>query len=388
MADHKKILVLSSTFPRWRADTGPGFVFDLARNYVRRGFKVDVIAPHAFKAKIREEMGGVEIYRYRYFFERLQTLAYDGGIAARLKANKFNYLLIPWLFIFQALAIVRRIKEERYDLIHAHWLLPQALVCVLVMKYIVKQGVPILCTSHGGDLYAFNGTIMRRLKRWVIKNCTHLCVVSETMKNDCIALGLASDRISVLPMGVRIIFVGRFVEKKGISVLIEAIRQVRLVVPLVELILLGDGPLKKTIKAEVNRLELHAHVKIYDGIANEKLPAHYSSANIAVVPSIIDAQGDREGLGLVTIEASGCECAVVASALGPVKEIIEQGKTGLLFAPGHADELARCLIKLLQDIELSRSLAQAGRAKVKKTFDWQIVSENYVRLIDAICCAE
>jgi len=398
LAHKKQILVLTSTFPRWASDTEPTFVFDLSRNYVHKGFQVDVIAPHAYGSKSHEIIDGVNIFRYRYFFERLQTLTYHGGINANLKNNKFNYLLVPFFFLFQAVEIVRRLKNNQYDVIHSHWLIPQSFLCVFLCKFVLKNKTPIICTSHGGDLYSLNGGIMQRLKQWTANNCAHLCVVSEAMKKDCKEMELTTEDISVLPMGVdlqylfipsvnverhdnRIIFVGRFVEKKGIDVLIDAISLVKDSVPLVEVILVGDGPLRDEVDSKIRELSLDDNVKICGGVSNSELPDLYSSANIAVIPSIIDPQGDREGLGLVTIEALGCGCAVIASALEPIKEVIEHGKSGLLFRPGSAEELAQHIMHLLEDKELSRALSSIGRAKVIETYDWQLVADNYCNLI-------
>ena len=400
----KRILVLTSTFPRWITDTEPRFIFELSKNYVCSGFEVDVIAPHARRAQLQENMEGVKIFRYRYFLERFETLAYNGGILANLQNNKLNYLLVPFFLLFQSLAIIKRIKGRKYDLIHAHWLIPQTLVCLLIKKFLIIRDIPVLCTSHGADLYFLNSPILRRIKKWTARNCTHLCVVSETMKADCLDIGMEKDKISVLPMGVdlrkvfvpvtnvkrldnRIIFVGRFVEKKGIEILIDAISTVRDTVPSVEVILIGDGPLRNKLKDKISRAGLDGNITFYGSMPNQELPELYSSANIAVIPSIVDSLGDREGLGLVTIEALGCGCAVVASALGPIQEVVENGKSGLLFEPGNIEALTACLIRLLKEPELSKSLAWTGRERVKDLFDWIQVTDNYARVINRICAS-
>ncbi len=400
--DRKSLLVVTSTFPRWKNDATPPFVYELSKHYVRCGFKVDVIAPHAYGAKRHETMEGVNVYRYKYFTDSFQTLAYNGGINANLKNKKLNYFLVPFFLLFQSITIINRLKNQKYDLLHSHWLIPQSLICVFIIKFFTKTKPPVLCTSHGGDLYAFNGGLMQWLKKWTAKNCTHLCVVSEAMKNDCKNLELTTNKISVSPMGVdlqdlfipsvnierqdnKIIFVGRFVAKKGIHVLIDAISLVKDSVPSVELILVGDGPLRGEVDSKIRKLLLDDNVKIYGGVSNTELPDLYSSANIAVIPSIIDPQGDREGLGLVTIEALGCGCAVIASALEPIKEVIEHNISGLLFTPGNSDDLAKQIITLLMDKTYSRKLASTGRQKAREKFDWQLVSSRYTKLIDKIC---
>jgi len=393
----KRILVLTSTFPRWRSDVIPRFVFDLSMLYVQRGYEVDVIAPHSYKAKRREVMDKISVFRFKYFFDRYQNLAYGGGIMANLKRQPLNYLLVPFFVLFQCLAILHRLKKNRYDLIHAHWLIPQTIVCVLVLKYFIRDKIPVLCTSHGSDHYVLNGPVFTTLKRWVVTKCAHVCVVSNSMRDDLLRLGIDSGAVSVSSMGVdlqnlfvpvqgviryanRIIFVGRFVSQKGAELIIEAVDIVRKSFPNVEVILVGDGPARKTLEDKVKTLELDANVRFFGAVNHEKLPELYSSATIAVVPSV-----GNEGLGLVMIEAMGCGCAVVASALGPILEVIDHERTGLLFKPGDVGDLATQIQRLLEEPGLARSVTRSGNEKIRERFDWTIVAQRYCDLVEHIC---
>jgi glycosyltransferase involved in cell wall biosynthesis len=221
------------------------------------------------------------------------------------------------------------------------------------------------------------------------------------MKRDILNLGLPADSVSIIPMGVelrntftqkadvtrranRIIFVGRFVAKKGIEILIDALTLIRDAYPRIELLLVGDGPLRQQLEERVNMAGASGNVKFTGGVAHDVLPELYSSASIAVVPSIIDAQGDREGLGLVMIEAMGCGCAVVASAMEPLTEVVEHEKSGLIFEPGNAEDLSRQLVRLLRDPEFTKNLARRGGEIARESYDWGCISEYYTRLIEKI----
>ena len=96
----------------------------------------------------------------------------------------------------------------------------------------------------------------------------------------------------------------------------------------------------------------------------------------------MDRYQDQEGLGLVAIEAMGCECAVVASSLEAIKDIIEDGETGLFCVPADADSLAERIGNLLLDQELQSRLAANGRKAVLARYDWQIITEKYSQLIE------
>lgn len=394
-----RILVITSTFPRWNNDTEPSFVFDLCRYLHGKGLQIDVIAPHAPGAKKHELLDGINVYRYPYFISGLQTLAYSGGILANLKKNPLNYLLVPFLVSAQALALYHRLKTTRYHLIHAHWLIPQGCVCAFINLFLGRKAPALICTSHGGDLYALNNFSFTRFKQWTINRCAHFCVVSSAMKKVAMNMGVNGGKISVMPMGVdminefkpvpevkrndqRLIFVGRLVEKKGAGCLLDAMARVIKTVPGAELLIVGDGPLRSTLEQKAKQLGLDDHVQFLGSVPHHQLPDLYSSAGIAVMPSVIDSAGDQEGLGLVIIEAMGCGCAVIASSLEAIRDVIDTD-TGIFVTPGDTAALTEKICLLLRNRELRQQIAARGRDKVTKQFDWQVAGERYFQLINS-----
>ena len=393
-----RILVVSSTFPRWQGDTEPAFVFELCKRLHKPGFDVDVIAPHAPGARNREAMQGINIYRYHYCPERLEILTYDGGILANLGHHWFGVLAVPFFLFFQAIAVWRRLRKEQYDLVHAHWILPQGLVCVFVnMLRGHRHRKPLVCTSHGGDLYALRGWPFNTIKYFVMGRLSHLCVVSRAMKETCIAGGAKPERISVLPMGVdlkktfipmantergdhRLVFVGRLVEKKGILYAIDAVAIIKKVIPDIELIIVGDGPKMPMIKQKITQHGLEQNITLAGSLANHELPFIYSSAAVLVMPSVVDSYGDQEGFGLVIVEAMGCGCAVVASDLPAIHDTVKHGQNGLLAKPGDAVDLADKILHLLRDKEMRTRLATNGRESVCSRFDWDATAAQYHKL--------
>ena len=342
-------------------------------------------------------MDNIPVYRYPYFFSRFETLAYAGGIMANLKNNRLNYLLVPFLLFSQAVAVLRRLSAGNYRLIHAHWIIPQGLISILTRKILGKEKLPVLCTSHGGDLYALDTPIFRSLKRWTIKNSSCLSVVSHAMKNFARDLCNGEQDFSVIPMGVdlkntfvpvpgvtrkdrRLIFVGRLVEKKGVINLIEAVKIIRQDIPDIELLVIGDGPLRESLVKETRKLKLEQHVHFMGAVTHERLPELFSSSAVAVVPSIIASTGDQEGLGLVIIEALGCGCAVVASDLDAIRDIIDD-ETGLMANPSDSPDLAEKIQTILIDRELRNRLAVKGRQRVIGMFDMDISGKRYYDLI-------
>ena len=124
------ILVLTSTYSRWKNDTEPKFVDYLCQSLAKEN-TVHVIAPHARNAATEELLDGIKVFRFRYFLEPWQTLAYDGGILPNLKEKPLRFLLIPFFLASQWLLAVRLLRRHHYDIIHAHWIIPQGLVAIL-----------------------------------------------------------------------------------------------------------------------------------------------------------------------------------------------------------------------------------------------------------------
>ncbi len=390
------ILVVTSTFPRWKNDTEPTFVFDLCRYLQRRGLNVDVLAPHADGAEHHEILDGINVHRYSYFISGMQSLTHSGGILANLKNNPWCYFQVPFLMLFQMIALYKILKSGKHQFVHAHWLIPQGLICAMVSSLLGSRAPVLVCTSHGGDIYTLDNLVFRKIKQWTIHQSNWFCVVSQAMKRKAIELGINEQKISIMPMGVdltnkfrpvqgvvrmdnRLIFVGRLVEKKGVVYLLEAMTSVVSVFPEVHLDIVGDGPLRADLEKRAEELGLSTSVKFLGSREHEQLPNLYTAASIAIVPSIIASSGDQEGLGLVIIEAMGCECAVIASSLDAIRDVIDED-TGCLVTPADATVLADKIIFLLSNREYRIQIAGRGRSKVLSEFDWEISGERYFQL--------
>src|SRR5690606_38138575 len=105
-----RILVLASTYPRFRNDHEPIFVQNLCQELTQE-FEVDVLVPHAPNIPRRERQDGVNIYRYRYAPQSMEQLAYDAGILMNLKRKKWTGLLVPLFMLSQFIAA--RSEERR-----------------------------------------------------------------------------------------------------------------------------------------------------------------------------------------------------------------------------------------------------------------------------------
>ena len=395
----KRILALTSTFPRWSGDTEPPFVLELYRRLTER-YRIHVLAPHAPGSSLVEDMDGIRVIRYRYAPLRWENLAYGGGILAKLKQNPLRYGMIPFFILFQLRALHKLLRRYRFDLIHAHWLIPQGLCGALFHVWSKKSSPPLLCTSHGGDLFGLNGKVMQRMKRWVIKNTSAVTTVSNAMRNAVDTLRIDIKKVHVIPMGVdlqqrfvppsrprrgrKLLFVGRLVEKKGLRYLIDALPSILAKHPDATLTIVGEGPEKKRLMHKVSAIGIEKQVTFKGAINNAALPGYYQDADIVVFPSVVAEDGDREGFGLVLVEALGCGCAAVVTDLPAMRDIVEDGRTALIVQQKSAGQIADAVTRLLDDPQNRQKLGAAGRQRVVEKFDWSVIADRYANLIDSI----
>jgi glycosyltransferase involved in cell wall biosynthesis len=181
-----------------------------------------------------------------------------------------------------------------------------------------------------------------------------------------------------------ILFVGRLVEKKGCTYLLEAMPEILGLHSDARLSIVGSGPMESMLKQQADRLGIAHAVTFYGAVSNAEIPKLHRRATVFVAPSIITSQGDQEGLGLVMVEALACECPVVASDLPAIRDVVAHGDTGLLVPQKNPEAIARAVVRLLEEPELRRQLAVNGRNHVLRNFDWAAIGRRYAALIDEV----
>ncbi|MBU6198107.1 MAG: glycosyltransferase [Xanthomonadaceae bacterium] len=384
------MLVLTSMFPRWRDDTEPGFVFELCRRLAAR-FDVRVLAPHAPGAAMDELMDGVEVVRYRYAPQRLETLAYGGGIVPKLRKRPLKWLLVPLLLVAQYRAIRRELRRWRPAVVHAHWIVPQGILAALSIGRGKRAALAI--TSHGTDLFAFNSAPMRRIKRRVLNKAAVVTVVSEALREAAAGLGVDTDKIHVAPMGVdlqsrftpdrriersasELLFVGRIAPSKGLNVLLDAMPGILASRPDVSLTIAGFGPEESALRAQATRLGVAEKVAFIGAIQQSALPDLYRRAAVFIAPYVRTASGEQEGFGLTIVEAIGCGCPVVSTDMPGLRDIFG-AHAGHMVEPGSANALAAVVMRLLDDPVVARQRAEEQRRRIVAKFDWIVVTERY-----------
>lgn len=378
-----RLLVLASTFPGAPGDGTPAFVRDLALQQAKT-FEVLVVTPRVPGGAAVEETGGVRVERFRYFPRRWESLAH-GAIIENLRSHPSAYLQVVPFVLAEAWAVRRAVRRFRPDVIHAHWIIPQGLVATLV-----APSVPRVVTTLGGDLYALNTTPLRRLKSWVVRHAKVVTVMNAEMSQIVSALGAPA--VQVLPMGadlasfrdaaelrtseagaLRLLFVGRLVEKKGLAVLFDALRDVT--APF-HLTVVGDGPLRAALEERAAGLP----VTFVGQQGRADLARLYVEHDVVVVPSVLAVSGDKDGLPVAMLEAMGAGCAVIGSDLPGINEAVQNGVSGLLVPSGDAAALSAALERLAGDPHEVANLGK-GAAHRAEAFSVEAVGRRYAGVL-------
>lgn len=390
------ILVLASTYPRWKEDHEPAFVHELCKRLTEH-FSVVVITPGVPEAASREIMDGVEVVRYAYAPARWQTLSHNGGITANLRRYKWKWILVPSFLFAQYLAGRRVLRERRIDAIHAHWLVPQGLVAYRLLR---DFGVPYVITSHGGDLFGLRNRLLVRLKRRVANDCAAMTVVSSAMQEEAIRIALRPPRLEVLPMGVdlqrrftpdatmerarnELLFVGRLVPKKGLRYLLEALPNVLAIKPDTRLTIAGFGPEEEALKAQTQHLGISNSVTFLGAKASEELPALYRRASIFVSPFVRDESGDQEGLPVALMEAIGCGCPPLVGEVAGIGDLLGEAAADICIDPVDTTGFAAAIVSRLENLDELRTQVIVLRQRILDKVDWRRVSAAYADVLSS-----
>jgi alpha-maltose-1-phosphate synthase len=282
------------------------------------------------------------------------------------------------------------------DVVHAHtWYADMAALWISQL-----YRIPLIVTLHSmeplrpwkADQLGSGYLVSSWIEKTVVEAAHRVIAVSHKMREDILAHfdadparvvvihnGIDPDqfrrtkaRDALERLGVRtpyVLFVGRITDQKGIFHLLEAARHLA---PGVQVVLCASAPDTPEIEARLRRAvtETPSVRWINEMVSVDVVTQLYSHAAVFACPSVY------EPFGLINLEAMACETAVVASAVGGILEVVEDGRTGILVPPGRPDALAEALNRLLADPALAHAMGQAGRQRVEAHFSWASIAQR------------
>ncbi|MET4481494.1 glycosyltransferase [Bradyrhizobium sp. F1.13.3] len=288
--------------------------------------------------------------------------------------------------------VIEELKSENPLLVHAHFGI-DALDAWPIARALK---VPMLVTLHGYDINthrawweAGHGGIRmrfypRRLLRLARRPHVSFVAVSQALRRRAIGFGIPAEKIAVSYIGIdirkfrtgdvpiaqralRVLFIGRLVEKKGCEFLISAMSRVQKELPAAQLTVVGDGPLRQDLEQMARTLNVR--ISFLGAQSSADVKRELDASRVMCLPSVTARNGDAEGFGQVLLEAQASGVPVVTSAFGGADEGIREGVTGFSFAERDVERLAQTLTKLLTNDELLTQMAHEGPSFVASKFD-------------------
>ena len=352
---------------------------------------------HAEVAKVRAEVTYLSLgCRWKRVLWANLWLAHDlPGRYARtlLKALRYCRWGVVRRF-FQAVYLSNLLRREPLTHLHAHFATAPALVAMFTHEL---TGIPYTFTAHARDIYVDSQPGLLRAE---MERAKAVITVSEYNRRYLLSRVSPASKGKVYriyngldlrqfkfrypcasDLGPPVILsVGRLIEKKGLAGLIVASAILRQRGRCFTLEIIGAGPLRKALEAQVKQLHLEDRVKLLGAQPQELIRLAYQRATVFALPCVITAEGDRDGIPTVLLEAMASGASVVSTSVSGIPELIDGQREGLLVSPNNPFMLADALDRLLTDPELRQRLALAARAKVEACFTIERSSQQLLDL--------
>ena len=386
-----KILVLSHLYPNPIAKMSGRFVHNQLR-LLKDHCQVEVVSPVPWFP-----LPGFGLWSA---YRRIPHVDVLDGIRVRYP-RRFalpRRVLFTKLWRFQLRALCNSVVRVP-DLIHAHCAYPDGRAAI---EYGAQTGRPVVITVHGSDIKVLP-KLKSELRQRIVEALTQaaaVVAVSQELRRAVVQLGVPADRVFYIPNGVdcrlfsatgahqpgkdgwRLLYVGRFIEAKGLRVLLAALAKVRSQGRDVSLTLVGGHPATGTAHpflAQVEALNLSAHVSFADAVPWEDLPQYMAAADLFVLPSF------SEGLTTSLIEAMACGLPVVATRCGGPEEVVN-AEVGQLVAVGDAEDLAAGILAVLDEYDGYDREAISRQAEAR--YDYRRLAARIYALYEDVLAAD
>ncbi|KKR48415.1 MAG: Glycosyltransferase [Candidatus Curtissbacteria bacterium GW2011_GWA1_40_16] len=338
---------------------------------VLAGFDFDIVTGrYNREARTQENIGNIHIFR-------------AGG-----RFSNFSFIL-PKIFlpVMMAITAIRLIRKYKYTAIHAYQA-SQAAGGGLLVSWMFPK-IPFIVTLQEGKNLSAQPPLLKWFRTKIIRRARLVTAISNYLV--LYALSQKARSVVMIPNGVDanlftpaptlsddpiIITVSRLVPKNGILLLLDAFTIVRDQIPNAQLVIVGDGPLRKEAEQFISTQRLESHISLKGTIEYEQLPEMIRRAMVFVRPS------KSEGLGTAFLEAMACGVPIVGPLIGGICDFLKHEETGLICDPEDPKDIAKQLIRIISNKELRERLRENGQKLVAERYTWEIVAGSMQKIYE------
>ena len=370
---------------------GPGRqAVAMAQQLIEKGVAVTVIARRL--SGMENEQSGIAVH----YVPTLSPYVYN------LSDFSLQNFIISVSFALGAMARLFKLRK-RYEVVQFYSASLPLLVCLPLLKVMRKKVVAKTTGGRGGkEAGGLDDFFLRPLLVAVFRYTDKFIAVSKDILNRLLREGFSEDKIINIPNGVDtemfspmpemesealrkkfgfnekkvFLYSGRLVEGKGLDLLVRAIKKVAGQSKDVLLVFIGSGDYQEKIADMASSYGLEGFVRIEGTVDN--VHEYLNASDIFVFPSL------SEGMPNSLLEAMACGLPVIASKIGGVVDVVEDGRSGILFEPGDISGLASAMIRLLNDNELRLRLGKEARKRIVDSFSIDRIADEYIRLYERL----
>lgn len=398
-----RILMLTSSYPKYPGETTAPFIEEIAAGIVRRGHAVHVLAPYHPQIRREPVERGVALHFFRYApHPALNVWGYAAAQRGDVRLKRAAVAAVPFALTGTLAGLARLVATNGgFDIIHAHWVLPNGPPAGLVAALV---GLPLVVSLHGSDVsVAERHWLAAGAAGAVFRQAAQVTACSSDLRSRALLLGARTNTSRVIPYGVDttafaprpdaqqaarqalglsgnapiVLALGRLVYKKGFGILLDAWPQVHAQHPHARLVIVGDGDLRGELQAQARQLGVNDQVIFTGQLDRARTADMLSAADVFVVPSVRDQSGNVDGLPNTLLEGMGAARPIVASRLAGIPQVITDGVHGLLVPEKDSDALARSINLLLDDRGLAHRLGAAARQRIERELTWEATAAQF-----------
>lgn len=402
-----KIAFIVASFPTM-SET---FILNQMTGLLQRGHQLNIFASRPSKyAVVHPEVGEYKLLERTYYRMSApinKARRFKGAVKivvkkfhkkpkTLLKALNFFKYGKGALGLWKLYAIKPFLDDDSYQIIHCHYGRLADLGIFLRDSAAVRA--KLIVAFHGADISYHVEKHGNNLYNQAFEEADLLLPISERWRNKLIQLGCNEQKIIVHRVGinldrfsfrsrrdssdgkVRVLTIGRMVEKKGIEYGIRAIARLLVAYPHLQYTVVGEGPLKSNLEDLIIALKITDNVKLISGQDHNKIAVLMQNSDIFLAPSVTGQTGDQEGIPTTLMEAMACGLPVISTLHSGIPELVQDGKSGFLVPERDVEALAEKLEYLINHPECWPEMGFAGRQFVEANHDINKLNDRLVEI--------